>query len=199
MVRYEKENIGVTSQSITYGVYNITRQTLEYRRGTCSAGAPRVWFNTLEEANEILKLSKSYWPPSDQFTIIKQDSITTITDTTGKIQRLANGIMTLHMYYPAFCSIEDQPEQVEFTSIDDIKKDKAFKERLFKHGKLMQLYATKDLEPDVHENSYSKHLFGADHWCRVRLETSTLDTYMKAIKMLNVKAPWPAEKEETDE
>ena len=72
---------GKISQNTQYAVYNRNRKELLYGRGTCSCGAPSYWCSSYDQAELLLNEALKYYPDNEILTIIKKDSVITITDT----------------------------------------------------------------------------------------------------------------------
>ena len=77
---FDISELGKVTQSTQYAVYNRTRQELVHRRGVCYAGLPQFWYNTYNQAEELLNEALKYFPDNEILTIIKKDSVFTFTD-----------------------------------------------------------------------------------------------------------------------
>lgn len=77
---FDISQLGKITQNTQYAVYNRTRQELVHRRGVCYAGLPQFWYNTYNQAEELLNESLKYFPDNEILTIIKKDAVITFTD-----------------------------------------------------------------------------------------------------------------------
>lgn len=82
-----------------------------------------------------------------------------------------------------------EKHEVEFTKVDDLKKDELMNKRLFdKDGSLRQFTYRDTLEPryDRSLEHYSLVLFDKNGWRDAYLESSNPEEIAEAVKKLNV-------------
>lgn len=69
------------STHVEYAVYNRNTKELVFRHGVCRAGAPQVWFDKYEDADNLLNTALKYYPDDHILTIIKRTNTFEVVDT----------------------------------------------------------------------------------------------------------------------
>ena len=69
------------SVKVEYAVYNRDRHELVHEHGVYWAGAPQVWFDKYEDADDLLNTALKYYPDDHILTIIKRTNTFEVVDT----------------------------------------------------------------------------------------------------------------------